>query len=572
MAKVGCMRPFPAAGGAGISRRRFLQTTSAASLALLGPVSISQAQHSPTLRRRVANVNTTDIGDAVRLACQTMGNVFNEQDHDIPFFASWVTPEIGLAFNPDHSEAHVPGRHLNALLHAEAAFGVKIPGEVIAKHERAAFFSYSGGLPLPLNRKELKEEKPTRFLPHNLREGFHALYALTRYRKSARARELAEQSIRTILDLWSSEHGWNRAKIESKGVQLIEWNGSFITGIARTLGPLVKFYQATKYGPALELALTLKSKALRECFLPDGSYDMNRFGTHTHSTTCTMSSLAHLAELTNDGNLFDRVRLFFDNGLRSISDDIGWSIENTHPNAAPDRGEVNNSGDILETALILGRHGYPQYFHFAERAIRCHILPSQLRDISFIKENKPADGKLSLAQRHVGAFGFPAPYGHAPLEGPREISFNMDIVGGATDSLCYAQQSISQYTDSAHRVHLLFAHETEAIKTTSPYPNGRMQITLKKPGSLFVRVPPWVNRESLKTTVGERPRSVRLSNNYLWIEEAPVHTPIELAWPLSSSEITLKHRTRDIRVRLMGDSVSAMQNFNADLTFFDELT
>ena len=38
---------------------------------------------------------------------------------------------------------------------------------------------------------------------HNLREGFHALYALAAYRDSERARELAEASIQVIFDYWA---------------------------------------------------------------------------------------------------------------------------------------------------------------------------------------------------------------------------------------------------------------------------------------------------------------------------------------------------------------------------------
>jgi hypothetical protein len=33
--------------------------------------------------------------------------------------------------------------------------------------------------------------------------------------------------------------------------------------------------------------------------------------------------------------------------------------------------------------------------------------------------------------------------------------------------------------------------------------------------------------------------------------------------------ITMRHRTHDIRVRLRGDEVVAMDNFGADLTYFD---
>jgi hypothetical protein len=68
-------------------------------------------------------------------------------------------------------------------------------------------------------------------------------------------------------------------------------------------------------------------------FLEDGSYDLDRMGSHTHSVTCVMSSLAQLAVLTADAGLLNRVKLFFDNGLKDISDAIGWSIESAYPDA-----------------------------------------------------------------------------------------------------------------------------------------------------------------------------------------------------------------------------------------------
>ena len=44
----------------------------------------------------------------------------------------------------------------------------------------------------------------------------------------------------------------------------------------------MKYYRATGYGPALELAIVLKEKAIAEFFKEDGSYDPEIFGTHAH--------------------------------------------------------------------------------------------------------------------------------------------------------------------------------------------------------------------------------------------------------------------------------------------------
>ena len=104
---------------------------------------------------KLHDVNTTDIAAAIHLGCRTMSNVFNADDNDVPFFASRVWPTAELNFNDFHSESHVPGRHLNALLNAEDVLSMHIDETVIEKHTRAAFYAYSGALPLPLNRAKI---------------------------------------------------------------------------------------------------------------------------------------------------------------------------------------------------------------------------------------------------------------------------------------------------------------------------------------------------------------------------------------------------------------------------------
>ena len=63
-------------------------------------------------------------------------------------------------------------------------------------------------------------------------------------------------------------------------------------------------------------------------------------------------------------------------------------IESTADSRNSDSGKCNNTGDIVETALILGRWGWSDCFHDAERTLRGHLLPAQLRDVSFIKALK----------------------------------------------------------------------------------------------------------------------------------------------------------------------------------------
>jgi len=551
-----------------LSRRAFLRSTAALPLSLAA-TRLGATGTSPPLPARVRNVNTTSIRDAVSLGCRTMSNVFNRDDHNIPFFGSEVWPEAKLSFYKYHSEAHVPGRHLNALLNAEDALGIRVDESVIQKHAQAAFFSYSGPVPFPLNRRMIGGKLEI-FHPHNLREGFHALYALVKYRKSERARDLAERSIAAIQKYWKPDSGWDRNYL-ADNLELEVPEAPFIIGIARALGPLVKYYRATQYQPALDLATTLKEKALAEYFTESGQFDAGRFGKHVHSTTCVMSSLAQFADLTQDAGTMRRVQTFFEHGLKQISDGIGWAPEAAGEPVA-DMGEINDTGDILETALLLGKQGNSAYFQRAERILRCHLLPAQLRDVSWIRNpSNPhrEDGKHDIANRHLGAFGFPAPYGHKPV-GLSAIGFNMDIVGGAVGSLCEAWRSAVRFDAAGHRVSLWMDCETPEIRIRSPYGSGILKIELRKGGPLAIRIPDWLSMQDIHCDTLKA--GTRLVNGYLQIENPPTSKEIRFEIPLKASRISLQHRTHAIAVALQGDSVSAMENFGAPLAYFDPLS
>ena len=216
---------------------------------------------------KLKDINATDIRDAIRLGCHTMSNVFNADDNDIPFFGAYVRPHpLALIWSDLHEEAQIPGRHLNALLAAESVAGVEIDEQVIEKHARAAFLAYSGPVPLPLNR-ETTNGAPIKLFSHNVREGFHALHALVRYCNCDRARKLAEASIATILERWDPDDGWDGDYLEKKcGLKI--WgtidntyrDGNILIGLGRSVGPLVKYYRTTGFGPALEFSAAVKGQ------------------------------------------------------------------------------------------------------------------------------------------------------------------------------------------------------------------------------------------------------------------------------------------------------------------------
>ena len=59
--------------------------------------------------------------------------------------------------------------------------------------------------------------------------------------------------------------------------------------------------------------------------------------------------------------------------------------------------------------------------------------------------------------------------------------------------------------------------------------------------------------------------------DYVLIAQPEPGKPVGVEYPARKQEITLAHRTRNIRAVLEGDAVIAMDNFGADLTFFEPL-
>ena len=85
---------------------------------------------------------------------------------------------------------------------------------------------------------------------------------------------------------------------------------------------------------------------------------------------------------------------------------------------------------------------------------------------------------------------------------------------------------------------------------------------------VFLRMA-WARRETIRIPgIEESPQIV---DGYLIIADPPINQALSIALPLPEEEIVLAHRTRQIRTRLHGDAVLAMDNFGADLTFFDPI-
>ena len=112
------------------------------------------------------------------------------------------------------------------------------------------------------------------------------------------------------------------------------------------------------------------------------------------------------------------------------------------------------------------------------------------------------------------------------------------IVGGTVASLCEAYCDVVRSEESGHWVNMLFDHETEAVRVQSPYTSDGLQVEAKKAGPLWVRIPSWVARESVRVTGA----TATWSDDYLFVAKPPAGAAVRIDFPLVEQELLLSER------------------------------
>jgi hypothetical protein len=517
--------------------------------------------------------NASNLRKAIILGCVAMEDDLDRTRGSLPFFLNIVAGKIdGHAFGNSHAElfslAHMPGRFLDALLTAESVGLYRPAPATIEALRRWAIVAVGGPVALPRNIDTDSLEPLPRVLLHNLREGLHALSALVRFRDDEDARRLAVSCVRTM-DAYFQDGVWDGDRLlADTGIETMErWDGDrdrFTWTLGRAIGPLVKLARDCGIGEAGELAERLGRYAVERVFLADGSFDVARHGAHGHSVTSTLSSLALLADFTGDSEILQRVSAFVENGLRDISLDFGWCLENVESGSYV--GEGNNTADIVETLLVLARRD-PGRYDSVERILRSHLLPSQLIDVGFISDDLATDNGLrKLASRTLGAFGFPLPYGHEEHPGAG-MAFNWDVVGGVVPGLCDVVREQVTFRGATAEVNLLFDHSSDGLTVRGPYDGAETVLIEAGPGieRVSVRLPTWADRDALGRWA--RDSGAELGTTHLILDT--VRSRYEIPTPLPAVRREYRFRDMAFTADYSGDQIVAMSAPDKRLRFFD---
>ena len=485
-------------------------------------------------------------------------NNLDERQNYIPFFHYELIQQPTCIRHGPFDSPHVVGRFLDALGHCSRIIELPDENEIydaLAQQLYDSLERHESGLPW----NSPAPWQPDVAAMHNCREVVLGLLALWNWRADARAEPALRRLCRSILAAIGAG-----ARFPGESLGPDGWTNAFSGILApppattgRLIRPLVQYYRQSSDEIALALARRFAADNLDMAFDADGSI-AEAAGAHLHSITGTITGLIDYGILVADETIIERARRAFDVGMRPFRSSYGWAKEFrwapwlAEPLRAAgyagfdiNRGEANNTGDLIEAALLLGQAGYPKYYEDADRMLRNHLLASQMVDTSWVREaaGHEDDDEArfgSVARRARGGFCFGGINGL--ISYPEEAyQVNADLVGGALQAICESWEAIADVSENTVRVDLYYSKEDNAYSLTCP-PPGPDPITLRlhEAASLQLRIPSWAQPAAVSLQINDMARSSaedHIKDGYLGLSPLAPDSVVKLWLPIRRETI-----------------------------------
>ena len=500
-----------------------------------------------------------DLRSHLALAVGHIFNTLDERQDYLPFFHYELIQAPVCQMHGPFDSPQVVGRFLDAL--GCCASIIELPNapevyDALARQLYDSLERHPSGLPW----NAVTPWQPDVAAMHNCREVVLGLLALWNWREDAAAEPALRRLCRSILSAIGDE-----ARFPGECLGPDGWTTAFSGILAtppattgRMIRPLVQYYHQSGDEVALDLAHRFARDNLITAFEADGSIAPEA-GPHIHSITGTITGLIEYGILTGDETIIERARLAYDVGMRPFRSSYGWVKEFrwapwlAEPLQAAgyaghdiNRGEANNTGDLIEAALLLGSSGYPGYYEDADRMLRNHLLASQVVDTSWVQEavglEDTGEARYGEVERRArGGFCFGSP--NALMSYAEEaFQINADLVGGATQAICEAWQAIAAIDDTSAQINLLFSKQDTSLALTCPPPGSEpITIRLDEAENLRVRIPSWADPSDVSYEINDVPRAsaaAAIEGGYLKLSDLEPGAEIKIWLPTRKETIS----------------------------------
>lgn len=536
---------------------------------------------------KYVKINDNDIELAIRKGISPMLTWYDSKRDYLPYFSLYVQENFyGAGHHPSLSNVHITGRYFEVLPKASKITSIKIPKEVYEHLRYWSFHNFENEMKMPADL----DLKTMKLLPscdlHNLREAMFSFVGMLELNPAdLKAIEMAKHLMFMVDTYFNYETGKWKEELFEKERKGKVWccccneyeHFRFASTVGRYIGALVKLYKVSRIQEALDQAIRLKDACFKFHLRQDGAFNGERFAEHVHSTTSTLSGIAMLGDMIKDQKILERVKAFLDNGYYQIAlKDIGWCTENKLRTDLI--GEANDATELMEACICLGSAGYEEYYARAEKAIRCHILPMQLLDTSFLPDDPDEnDAKDHFATRLKGVCGQPSPYGHefepnTSLNYGGMLQFNFDNLAGVISGLCFAWNYRVTYQNNLASVNLLFDYSDEKMDIKSPYGrSGMLEITLKNDMPVRIRLSELVERKKVGDELTNKGIHWVINDNWLYLYQLPLNNTIKFNMNFCQETREYFFNGYKLIFSFEGDHVIAAVSKGKRLCFFPEI-
>ncbi len=538
------------------------------------------------MQSRATLPNTLNLAERAALATQALASLRDEMLNGLIYFSARYDWDPPMACHDPWDYGDGTGRHTDALTLAHVMTGS--PEALTAACEMAEMLIGWQGekgllwwpkapwtLPGVTNdMKHLRDWRPEErvaevaWSQRGSLMGLTSLYLLTgeaRYRQRAQAIvdgldriALHVGDCRFMPEIGYRQGGW-RFTEEPRADGTSEWTGATIFALAR-------FYGATGYEPSRDLAEGLIRFILHraEGYELDGSFHKTAgFWSHFHSKAAVIAGVLAYGLLTNQPEYVAWGRQAYE-AARHWGTDYGWfpeDIKNLR------RCETCGIADMIEIAIMLGLHVDPPYLDDAECYGRNHLVESQFVDTEWVARipRKPvrrdrvngSPGRYcdrDIVHRSLGSF--------AGWSTPNDLFDTgrfqlMQCCNAAGTRALYDLWHYAVDDDGARsRVHMAFSRPTPWADVVSwrPYA-GCLEIRMKAPRDVGVRIPEWVPWAEVAATVDDTPARFERKGGYLWLPGLQLGDVARIRYPLRVESRTYVLGDDTYQAGFKGDTV-----------------
>lgn len=289
------------------------------------------------------------------------------------------------------------------------------------------------------------------------------------------------------------------------------------------------------------------------------SADLAHWGGFFHGHTMMLRGILNYACAANDANLKEFARNGYEFARTYGVPQLGWFPESTHMDQRP--CETCCIADMVALAIKLSDTGVGDYWDDADRYVRNQLAEQQMIDADLMQQVSEHSGAAKIdaprltsdrvIERNVGGF---AGFGD-PANLPKTWSMHC-CTGNGTQALYYAWEAITRFENGSAVVNLLLNRAAPWMDIDSYLPyEGKVVIKNKKAQRISVRIPQWVNRQSLRCRAGERDVPLEWVGNYLLLENLSPRDQITLTFPMPQQRIQFDLYGTKYTAELKGSTV-----------------